>query len=338
MTYIEESHLTLPPATPAPEVAAALFYAAPQVYACLDANRIRNLPLLLAASGLAHACLFQGALLEEAGDAAPWLVALDPEHKLTRDLFTPADKQAAGRIPAQKPAGHPFALWEAEAGIYLQTAMPLADLRQHLRRFLRVSAADGRAFFFRFWEPAAAAVYFSGLNDRPELIRRWFTTREGHVIDGMVIARPGPEGYLLSRLKPQGIGTVAEPPMGSFKLSESDIRRFMDLRLGHDAGEIARRLEAAFPDAAKTLGAQPLIDFTRREMARMQRFGFRKKAHLFMLLAWELHFGPGFEHRDPSGAVAALLADPHPENQRFPLLEQRMIAVEAGVNTDDWSA
>src|SRR3546814_12880761 len=47
--------------------------------------------------------------------------------------------------------------WNAHWGIVLRTA-PGTDLyavRQHLRRFLRVIGADGKAMFFRFYDPRA---------------------------------------------------------------------------------------------------------------------------------------------------------------------------------------
>lgn len=299
-----------------------LLAGAERVYVLLDANRIANLPTLLEASGLEHGCLFQGELVEEAGRAAPWLVALHPGDRLLTQLLDRASKPGAG-----KPGPHPYAHLTAEPGIYFHSAMPLAALRQHLRRFLRVQAQDGRAFFFRFWEPKVAEVYFPGLADRPALLHRWFYSREGHAIEAISVARLGEDGApQLLRLTPEGLAPDLAPQPGAFTLSEGDVARLQALRLREDAAELARLLAETFPETATPLGAAGLAQFSETTMARMMQAGFRKKAHLMTLLSWELHFGPGFETRDPEGKLAALMAAPGPENERFAHLTARMEA------------
>ena len=304
-----------------------LLAGAERVYVLLDANRIANLPTLLEASGLEHGCLFQGELVEEAGRAAPWLVALHPGDRLLTQLLDRARKPGAGKPGAGKPGPHPYAHLTAEPGIYFHSAMPLAALRQHLRRFLRVQAQDGRAFFFRFWEPKVAEVYFPGLADRPALLHRWFYSREGHAIEAISVARLGEDGApQLLRLTPEGLDPALVPQPGAFTLSEGDVARLQALRLREDAADLARRLADTFPETTTPLGAAGLAQFAETAMARMMQAGFRKKAHLMTLLSWELHFGPGFETRDPEGKLAAVMATPGPENERFAQVMARMEA------------
>lgn len=106
---------------------------------------------------------------------------------------------------------------------------------------------DGRIFFFRFWEPAAA-VNFSGLDDRPELIRRRFVTRENHSLDEIVIARPGDDGPRVTRLRPVAPGEQGRGQPGLFSLAEGDVQRLSDLRMNHDAKVLAGLLRETFPD------------------------------------------------------------------------------------------
>lgn len=132
-------------------------------FAVLDAAKLLGLPEILASSGLPHACLFRDPALEDYGDTAPWLVELEEDHRLTRDLVTQSDAQ--------------WHLWGRDAGIFMRGAFTLADLRSHLRKFTKVRDDTGAWFFFRFWEPKSAEAYFSYLCDRPEKAALWFPER-----------------------------------------------------------------------------------------------------------------------------------------------------------------
>ena len=113
-------------------------------YAILDGAKIDGLAERLETAELPHACLFANS--DDLGAVAPWLVQLDRDTPLVRQLFT------AGEGPR--------ALWGADAGVFLRSALPLADLRAHLRRFTKVRAdAEAAPVFFRFWEPRVMARY-----------------------------------------------------------------------------------------------------------------------------------------------------------------------------------
>ncbi|MDO5606533.1 MAG: DUF4123 domain-containing protein [Paracoccus sp. (in: a-proteobacteria)] len=111
--------------------------AAPGTYAVLDAAKIANLPEELENGGLPHLCLFRGAAQQEWGHVAPWLVALTPEARLTRRLFT------------DKPY---FGLWPAAAAMFVRSDLGLDALWRHFRRFTRIRDGQQRWLFFRFWE------------------------------------------------------------------------------------------------------------------------------------------------------------------------------------------
>lgn len=109
-----------------------------RTYAVLDAAKVPALPTMLEASGLAHRCLFQGEAGEDLANAAPYLVELEEDHSLTRDLFTSA--------------GMPSNLWDFEPGIYFRTEEAFDDVLSHLRRFTKARDSLGTWFLFRFWD------------------------------------------------------------------------------------------------------------------------------------------------------------------------------------------
>ena len=138
-------HADLPPLQPNgdwPEALAEVLFAPTfddlTTYAVIDAARVPNLPDLLAASGLDHACLFDGKAAEELATVAPWLVMLDPDSRFTRNLWT--DSKA------------PWHLWGTECCILLQSPMHLSDLRRHLRHFTRLEHADKGWHYLRYWQ------------------------------------------------------------------------------------------------------------------------------------------------------------------------------------------
>lgn len=121
-------------------------HAAQSCYAVLDAAKITNLVEVLAASGKPHRCLFKGQAQETWGHVAPWLVRLDPDARLTRQLFT----QGEGI----------FGLWDLQASLFVRSALPLDGLWRHLRKFSRIEDETGRWVYFRFWEAVSVRMLY----------------------------------------------------------------------------------------------------------------------------------------------------------------------------------
>lgn len=143
-------------------------------FAVLDAARIVNLVPMLQDSGLEHRCLFTGAALTEAGDAAPWIVRLEPDNRFTRNLFT------------EGPA--PWQIWADGDGMILRARAGLDQIWRHFRRFTRVRDELGNWFYFRFWEPRYAESYFASLAEHPDKLHAWFMTDSGK-LDSICIGR-----------------------------------------------------------------------------------------------------------------------------------------------------
>ncbi len=118
-----------------------------RTFALIDAARILHLKERLADSGLPHQCFFKGDVLEEFGDAAPWLVELADENDFTRALFSD-DPSTPDRFH-----------WRKNAAIFIRSSGDLASLWRHLRKFTRLPAHGGQSPFFRFWEPRLLEAY-----------------------------------------------------------------------------------------------------------------------------------------------------------------------------------
>jgi hypothetical protein len=108
------------------------------VWAVLDAARDEQIFPWLRFSGLDYLCLYSGKLPPELQAAAPYLLELPPASKATRDLLNRA--------------------WGNAWGIFLSVHDP-ANLRHHLRQFLRVQDEAGRKLIFRYYDPRVLRVF-----------------------------------------------------------------------------------------------------------------------------------------------------------------------------------
>lgn len=279
-------------------------------YALLDAARIPDLAEALARSGLEHLCLFQGRAFQQLQSVAPWLVRLQPGNRFTRALFT--------RSPA------PWHLWDARPGIFLRSHADIAQLRAHLRHFTRLQDEKGTWYYFRFWEPAVAALYFPSLADRPDLARRWFMPRDNAPIARLLAVQPqGESGNGTAHLLTPALTGTETPARGNALLTQRDLALFVASRRQQDADALARDLRDAFADDI-ALPDDQLRDRCRRAVDRLAGLGFRQRDHLFVMLSWEIFFGPGFESIDPEGRLSQILHTPRDEAERFEMLKQRM--------------
>ncbi len=114
-------------------------------HAILDGAVVPGLVDQMAALDLDHECLYQGALAENSGDLAPWIVTLTPDAALTRRLFTSSDQ--------------PSSLWDLDYGCFVVTHHSLAETRAHFRKFTSVETEAGKRVFLRFWSaPVLSAM------------------------------------------------------------------------------------------------------------------------------------------------------------------------------------
>lgn len=109
-----------------------------RTYAILDAARVPLLQERLDDAELPYQCLFKGNAEENLKSAAPYLVELQQNHRLTRQLFSLT--------------GMASDLWDKYPGIYFRSRALIDELVNHFRRFTKVKSEKGKWLFFRFWE------------------------------------------------------------------------------------------------------------------------------------------------------------------------------------------
>lgn len=193
-----------------------------RTFAVLDATKISSLDVRLEASGLEHCCLFSGKAFEEYSNVAPWLVELKLEAQLTRQIFT-------------RNANSASALWERVPGFFLQARVPLATMRQHLRKFTRVRDERGQWYYFRFWEAAYARLHLARIASDNARAAHWFSLDQTERASVLVLDRSDASMTIFSgRSLPNG------RPNTTYSLAAEDRRAFKSMR----ADQFTTRLDA----------------------------------------------------------------------------------------------
>lgn len=282
-----------------------------QTYAILDAAKVDNLLDQLGGSGLQHRCLFKGQALEDLQGVAPWVVRLEPGSNLTRNLMT-------------RGTAH-WHLWDTGAGIFIRSRASIDEVVAHLRHFTRLQDEDGAWYYFRFWEPAIAAIYFPDLAGRPQVARRWFHPRRGADIAAMIVICPDPDQDRVMLIRPRDLADLPDLA-GNALLTRREVDLFAASRKQADIRDLADNLRRTFGDDIELTDAA-LRDFTGKALDRLIGLGFLQRDNIFVLLSWELFFGPDFETFDRDGQLADILNSDRDEAERFDMLKQRMQAL-----------
>jgi hypothetical protein len=113
-------------------------------YLLLDASANVDVPVMLEGFGEPARCLFDGQAFEDLSDVAPWLAAPNRYGGLWDWFFEDA--------------------WGKNTGIIILSDLPMAKLKTHLKKFLRVEDEDGEAFFFKFYRPEHFNTYIPVLD------------------------------------------------------------------------------------------------------------------------------------------------------------------------------
>ncbi len=258
-----------------------------KTYALLDAACHPALPDILDTSDLNHKCLFTGKALEELGEAAPWLVELEPDHSLTRKLMT-TDTAPGG-------------LWEKQLGIFLRSRVDMNSLWKHLRRFTRLRDETGKWYFFRYWSPPICTRLMAMGNhpDVAPLVSAMFPS--GTEALSMVVTAPR-QAAMLSRAP----GTVA-PRRGTRVILTPEIRAILrQIRREQefdDISVVAHRHSA--PQTGLTLDESlSELEHLRHKVFEM---GFWRRDHIAKICCWELILGPNFISEYANGAIRSIL-------------------------------
>jgi hypothetical protein len=118
-------------------------------------------------------CLFRLEDAPHLAEAAPYLLHLDPAPY--PNLFM-----------RQLLARH----WGHGTGIFLRSAAPMAVLRDHLRRFVRLPRKAGDTVVFRFWDPQVMAAWLVALQHDAARLRQVFGGAEAPLIAAVLADLP----------------------------------------------------------------------------------------------------------------------------------------------------
>ena len=109
------------------------------LYAVLDAARDPAVLEMVEACPEEHESLYEGEQAEELAEVAPGLVRIPAGSSFLTDLLA--------------------ASWGKSWGIFLTCEKPLAEVRRHLRHFLRVEFEGEGVVLFRFYDPRVLRVF-----------------------------------------------------------------------------------------------------------------------------------------------------------------------------------
>lgn len=89
-------------------------------------------------------CLYTGDIAPDLAEAAPYLVRLEPASSFTEWALSQG--------------------WGKHWGVFAVSAADFRALRHHLRRFLIVHDVNGKAYYFRFYDPRVLRTYLPSCN------------------------------------------------------------------------------------------------------------------------------------------------------------------------------
>lgn len=133
-----------------------------RVWAVLDAARDKRIYPAVVGSYMDHCCLYSGQLPLELMLAAPYMIELDAEARITHYIFKNG--------------------WGNSWGIFLRSGASMDDLRRHLKKLLVVKDRKGRRLLFRFYDPRVLRVYLPTC--RPKELETVFGPAKCYMAEG----------------------------------------------------------------------------------------------------------------------------------------------------------
>lgn len=282
-----------------------------RTYAILDAAKISDLPELLEHSGLDHRCLFKSRAQDDYGTVAPWLVELDPNSRLLRQLFTRAEGP-----------GH---FWDAEAAVFVRTRAGIDPLWRHLRKFTQLRDAAGQMRYFRFWQADLLLDILALDRDQTAVARAFLAPGQKWQIQHVIgIDREG-EGTIIHLPAQPPMAPTAVPQLGG-KLEALILAATQQRRIR----QMARALNRDFTAEFASISPPKLREAVAQSVWRMQAYRFTSVPLLYMLAAWELFYGPLDQIHDPEGILARDLNSHLSEQRKFSRIKARLAYLDEG--------
>ena len=226
--------------TPAAEALAAFRREPGRLYAVLDPAQDEEVLGVLRRSGHASYSLYEGWAAVHYRTLCPYLVELRREGRLVEQLFE---------------AG-----WRRAWGIFLTSDRDLPAVRRHLRRLLKVRAADGETVLCRFYDPLTMELFLTDPAREydpwmfGETVRSYFL--ETHLEEARVFRRDA---------------TRAASPRWPLALTLVQSERYAERRRGFFVDQIERFVRAHYDDRTVRLplGSSAVRDLPRPQLREM---------------------------------------------------------------------
>lgn len=90
-------------------------------------------------------CLFDGSAFEDLGEVAPWLIEVE-RYGEAWDWYVENG-------------------WGRNWGVFLLTRLPMANVKRHLKKFLKIEDENGEVMFFKFYRPEHMRTYLPIFDD-----------------------------------------------------------------------------------------------------------------------------------------------------------------------------
>lgn len=251
---------------PAPALAPWLRAEPGPLLAVVDAARSPKALAVAREIGREAESLFAGRRGERLDDAAPWLVRL-PEGPAREDLAS----AVAGRSSA----------------VFLRSGAPFATIQGHLRRCLTAETEDGRALFFRFYDPRVLPSYLESSTDAERA--RLFGPVDTFLVEAdrelLRFERP----FAPSPGQTKALIWIRDVQRERL-LAEAEARRVARLR---------RWVERRHPERAASLGREQLDAAIRAHVARAEHHGLSDDGSILRFVEAMARLGPDFDQRLP---------------------------------------
>ena len=250
-------------------------------------------------------CLFNGEAADEQAEVAPYLIDVtvlaNESTRFHRDFF----------------GTH----WGQGTGIFLKSTATLGELKKHLRKFTKLRMQeDGRWVFFRFWDPAIAAVYFETIDSDAIRSGQWFGR---DLVRSIVVEVDGGDGVRV--FKPVADNVLASnQTLPAVVLTPEELRPFRETAFDKQVKAMVIALKRDFDLELKAYSVAALVRIVRPCLERFMKYGFKRRENLHIIAAWAAFYGPEFETKDPQGELQRICDMKVAEVTRMKALKNRM--------------
>lgn len=241
------------------------------LFAILDAALLDWVPDKISGSGLPHACLFEPGPNGDLQAHAPWLVQLDPDGTLARNLMTAGDL--------------PWTSWGQPGILFLHSRQSMPQLRRHFRRILYLpNETGGNRVFLRFWLADILHDLCRGADPDWTAPHRLFgAEHETPAVDRFLVAWDDGRSLLIAPAPEKiGPGRLIYDARLEETLRGTMRRRFADEMARHCASRFPR-VDQIAPDARQTAFLQV--------MDQGRRLGLTQRGPLIVWAEASLLFG-----------------------------------------------